>query len=517
LFDVLPRNLRSSIYHLFVFFLFVLVSLTLINEAMVRGLGHDEHQFVASGRLLADEGLLPYRDYPYFHTPYLTFIYAAIYRFTSFNLMPARLFSVLSALGGLGLVYSLTVGRLRGQSSVLRLGIPSVSVLMLVFNPIFRYTSGQAWNHDLPILLTLLAFLAWLRSNTDPRWLFLSGALVGFAVGVRLSFLVIAPPFLLISFFASPSGSNRKRLGRPGWFTIGLVLSLLPLLAVALTAPRAFLFGNLEYIRLNTLFRLEMGFDERMDLAGKLSFLIEVIAEPGSLPLFAGYILISLASLPELLRKGGHARWAVLLIHLVVISLFAAALVPTPAWPQYFFAPLPWMTLGVAFGLSLLLERALSVRWLFGAFALAGAVVVLFGWQGYPSIQGLTAPHRWATLRIHRIGEEINRQVGQGKVLTLAPIYPLEGGVEIFPSLTTGPFAWRTAGFVSDSARRQFGVLAPENLERTAEKEILAGILVGPEGELEGPFLDLARGKAYRSVILADDLTLFIPPSRSNP
>ena len=40
---------------------------------MRRGLNHDEHQFVASGALIARDGLLPYRDFPYFHVPTLSF------------------------------------------------------------------------------------------------------------------------------------------------------------------------------------------------------------------------------------------------------------------------------------------------------------------------------------------------------------------------------------------------------------------------------------------------------------
>ena len=52
--------------------------------AMGRGLNVDEHQFVASGALLAREGLLPYRDYPFFHTPDLSFVYALLFRCTDY-------------------------------------------------------------------------------------------------------------------------------------------------------------------------------------------------------------------------------------------------------------------------------------------------------------------------------------------------------------------------------------------------------------------------------------------------
>jgi hypothetical protein len=42
-------------------------------------LNHDEHQFVAPSVLLLREGLLPYRDYPFFHTPNLVFVFAPLF------------------------------------------------------------------------------------------------------------------------------------------------------------------------------------------------------------------------------------------------------------------------------------------------------------------------------------------------------------------------------------------------------------------------------------------------------
>ena len=50
---------------------FALITVSLFAIAMCRGLSRDEHQFIAAGALLATEGLLPYRDFPYFHVPNL--------------------------------------------------------------------------------------------------------------------------------------------------------------------------------------------------------------------------------------------------------------------------------------------------------------------------------------------------------------------------------------------------------------------------------------------------------------
>jgi hypothetical protein len=70
------RWLLATVVALFL----VEVLLLVAGVNLRRGLNHDEHQFVASGVLLARQGLLPYRDFPYFHVPLLSVIYARSFR-----------------------------------------------------------------------------------------------------------------------------------------------------------------------------------------------------------------------------------------------------------------------------------------------------------------------------------------------------------------------------------------------------------------------------------------------------
>src|SRR6266571_4053576 len=86
---------------------FLCVALLLVGQAMAKPLDHDEHQFVASGWLLAHEGLLPYRDYPYFHLPYMSLVYAVVYAFTTYPMLAARLIETAGALGSAILIYAL--------------------------------------------------------------------------------------------------------------------------------------------------------------------------------------------------------------------------------------------------------------------------------------------------------------------------------------------------------------------------------------------------------------------------
>src|SRR5437868_2817504 len=73
----------------------LMVGLLLLGLSMTKRLDHDEHQFIASGVLWARRGLLPYRDYPYFHMPYMVFVYGLLFKLSDHLLLVARVFTVL--------------------------------------------------------------------------------------------------------------------------------------------------------------------------------------------------------------------------------------------------------------------------------------------------------------------------------------------------------------------------------------------------------------------------------------
>ena len=85
--------------------LLLILSTVLAGVALPREIDHDEHQFVASGILLARQGLLPYRDYPYFHVPNLVYLYGLIDLLAASPLLAARLTSLAFATLSLGIVF----------------------------------------------------------------------------------------------------------------------------------------------------------------------------------------------------------------------------------------------------------------------------------------------------------------------------------------------------------------------------------------------------------------------------
>ena len=75
------------------------------SRTMQRALDHDEHQFVASAVAWSRDGLLPYRDFPHFHMPYLVWLYGLGDLLTGRPYLVARLLSVAGAVATLGLVH----------------------------------------------------------------------------------------------------------------------------------------------------------------------------------------------------------------------------------------------------------------------------------------------------------------------------------------------------------------------------------------------------------------------------
>jgi hypothetical protein len=486
-------------------------------------LDHDEHQFVASGMLLARDGLLPYRDYPYHHLPYLTFLYALVFSLTDHVLLAARITSVAFAAGAIAIVAHL-VGRifddLRPWS---RFALGAAFAVVLIVNPLFMYAAGRAWNHDASVFFALLAFYCMHRAagdrsarTQDPggwphevRWLAASGAAIGLAVGIRSSFAFLVPGYC-IGVLLLPGGRDlRTVLVRAAAFSAGVAAAMLPLVPFALVSPEGFLHGNMRYnLELNPEYRRLLSHQTAMTMRAKLDYLFfEVAPLKRNLFLFLAFAATSCALVA---RKGRRYAFETRLIVALLPFLVFAALSATPSWYQYYYPLVPYLVLGIAFACA----DHKAMRW--RAVALGAAAVLLAG-----SVVALRhygeaferTPRRWTAICLHELGRSMAERIGFGRMLTLGPIFPLEGGAPIYPELATGPFSYRTASLVPAGERQTLHLAGPEDLERVLTAEQPSGILTGVETnsaeKLEDALVAYATAHGYRPLRANDTLTLW--------
>jgi len=500
--------------------IFVYLFAVLFANGMTQRLDRDEHQFIASGALLADKMLLPYRDYPYFHTPNLVIVYAALFKVFHHYLLAARASSVVSAWCMLTLIFIVVVKVCSGYRLFTRFLIGLCVVILLLMNPVFQYSSGLAWNHDLSILLCLVSCLLFLNGleMSKKGSLLLSGLFLGSSIGVRLSFILAVIPFLgaiLLWPAALSSAKSHKRVRSTLLFLSGLLLALLPSFLMIVLAPEQFVFGNIEYASLNTQWRQQIGYSRAMTLMGKIEyFKEEVFRLPGNLLLGVLFLfaMISIFGSPDWRKE---KDFKILFTFTLALFLLLGAFLPTPSWFQYFYAPIPFLILAIGYWIGENWSREFAGRAKISLLVICTLLSTYYGLD-YLNIDDLRHPSTWTTMQSHQTGIAIKEQAGKdARVLTLTPLFALEGGLSIYPELATGPFAWRTGSLISEDKRMVVKVISRENLASLIDRVPPDAILVDYEPNwIEQPMIDWALANGYRSIELGDkDFSLMVPPN----
>ena len=490
------------------FFLAVLA--LLFARAMTREISRDEEQFVSAGALLLREGALPYVDYPYFHVPNLAFVYAVLFAVSDHLLLAARSFNVLCGWLTLMVVFAVAAREFRHAGKA-QIWIAAAAAVTLLGSPLFRLTSGSAWNHDLAVLCAVAGFAALLRAHEGiaaHRWLAVSAVLLGVAIGTRLSFLPLIVPFACI---AAVTGSTpRERLLRIALFSAVVVVSLTPTLVLCARAPAQFFFDNFVYNgSLNRAYRVASG-NSGVQLSSKLLFIISLLKFPHTVVLLVAFVFLAIW-LP--LRNGwrGFIRDRSILAVVGCLPFLAiGAFAPSPSYKQYYYAFVPFLVLGCVFGLVRVWSddgRKRNSLLPAAALACVSAIALVID---LPLLGRLTAPGEWPPIRVHELGREV-RAYTAGPVLTLAPTIPLEGGADIYKEFATGLFAWRTAAFLPQDARPKSTMVGAATLDAFLATQPPAAIITrGRHTERQRPLSAYAQSHGYRRIPLRDDLELWL-------
>ena len=479
---------------------------------MGRNLNHDEHQFVAPAVLLSRAGLQPYRDYPLFHLPNLVFINAALIRFWNEPMMVARCLSMLSAL-----VTALLIFREAWQiSGPLKVGWKFAAAVgavgFLIFDPLFSFTTCRAWNHDTAAVFTVLAIILQIRAaQCDSLGLTAASAVcAGLAVGTRLTYAPILIPLWASTWlFPCPF---RRRLAFASIHLVAATAALGPSLFYLCTSPKQFVFGNFEFPRLRLLDPDNERIRKTMHPLRKLRFFVKEVALP-SLPLFLAYAAIGVRPVWRWLRGRSNGSFASALVLAIVPFALLGCFAPSRYQYQHFFIVAPLLVLGLVYGIGSLessrRSRSLLLSGLLLCFVTNSSIGIYISDDSlFPNL-----PREWFPNRVREIGRRVREQVPIGPILTLAPLYPLEGDLTIYPEFATGPFAWRSAPFASEEVRREMKLVAPDDLDEMLRERPPKGILTGVEEEsLEKPFVLYARAHGFRPIEMGRRRTLWVAP-----
>ena len=491
-------SISTKVINVIVILTLGVLSLALLANSMTKPLCHDEQMYTTGAVLLA-RGRMIYRDFSYVaQLPYHPLLCAALFRIfnTTHFLLVSRLVSavcdILIVVCILGIYW-----RIFGSFPLSRMLLGLSAVILYMFNLHVDYANGFAWNHDLVVLSVLLSFWLFVAADFNRKSKYLSiaaiGALLTFATCMRITTGLVLLLFFVF-LLAQPTNSIMQRFKTLLSFLIAAVIVLLWPVWTLVSAPRAFFLNVFWIPKLNSDWLHQIGM-----VHNKLSLIVTSLTTPGYMVLIV--IAIYLCAVIVCLRRKLTISDSRNLLLAVLLSLifFIIALVPPTMWWQYLAMPVPFLI--ISFAYPLLYIRRLADRSHPGTlFKIArclviacAAVAVMFHPVVLQRIPRLFKLQNWVPLGLHSISEDIAAKTAEPKlILTLAPLYALEGGCDIYTELSAGPFVYRVADRLSAWNRDITQTIGQRTLEELIKKSPPSALVIG----VEPKFLEFALFQA---------------------
>jgi hypothetical protein len=358
---------------------------------------------------------------------------------------------------------------------------------LCVFNCHFNDTNGFALDHDFAILCILVSF--WLLVSTDlqqrSRYLRIGAMSALLTLATCLHFIVAFVPLLFLIILLIQRGeSGEERLKTVLAFFIAPIIILILPIWTMIQAPRAFFINVFEMpilkMQLIRKTQLMMGMTFADRFAQTLSYLTDPAGVyPFLIVICLTVLIVSVRRKLELL----NLKNAILAILVPVILLIIALCSPQVMYENIAIL-VPFII--ISFAYPLLYLKRLSENGSNKPFNIASALVIACAFSQVASqtfllfrIPLISKPRSWVPMKVHEIAEEVARKTKEPKlIVTLAPLYALESGCEIYPELSSGWDGCKIASTLPASKREATNTLSPKTFRKMLEERPPSGIII---------------------------------------
>ena len=220
----------------------------------------------------------------------------------------------------------------------------------------------------------------------------------------------------------------------------------------------------------------------------KLGLIFGAFKTPGYLVLLVIAIYLCVVLLWQRRKLVQSKNRNLLLAALLVLMFFVIALIPPTMWVQYLAVPVPFIIISFAYPLFYVRDLAdkANDNKHYKVACTVVAVCVLLAVISYPVVLYRTivllVPESWVPIQVHKISQDIGEKTQEPKkILTLAPLFALEGDSEIYTELSCGSIVYRIGDRLSAWNREITHTAGQRDLAQMVEKEPPSAVIVNVE------------------------------------
>ncbi len=280
--------------------------------------------------------------------------------------------------------------------------------------------------------------------------------------------------FVMLLIQRAQSCEERIKTALP--FLFAPVVSLILPLWTIVQAPHAFYLNVLEMPILRMQLIRKMQLRMGLNLYNKLARILTYITDPrGIFPFLIVVCLIVLIILGRRKLVLSNLKHAILAILIPVVFLLFPLCCPEVLY-ENFAILIPFII--ISFAYPLLYLRMLRTNGPPRLFNIASIIVIACAFSQVASeplllrrMSQIFSPRNWVPMKVHQISGDVAEKIKEPKLIaTLAPLYALESGCDIYLELASGWDGCRIASTLSDSKREITNTLNPETFKEMLEE-----------------------------------------------
>ncbi|MCE5339524.1 MAG: hypothetical protein LLF92_00150 [Planctomycetaceae bacterium] len=480
--------MNKAYYKLMLLFAVVVLaflSLYLFAASMSKAMSSDEQMYCTGGYLIS-KGLMIYRDFSYAtQLPYHPLLCAAVYKLTGTThyLLAARLISIAFDIFIIICIFS-TFRKIFAEYYFSGTLLGLAACTLFVFNPFVSYLLGVAWNHDMTLLCIVLSFRIFIGEKHNTMRIFTIAALLTIAVWTRATSVFIMPIFLAMVIAKTRSNNiiinSARAKAHPTStsllaITLGVIAFSIVPVYIAIASGRAF-FVNIFLVSMlhgQLLHDLHIAYDKSyLTIWALRNFDSSFLIMTAVFICFCVFVFRKKITITQ--------KTNALLAFLLLITSFIITYFPPTMWKQYFGIPVIFIIIVMGFGLLYL--RTTGSYKICVAIFVALSLATMISQKPISKISKCLSPDNWTPIKIHNISKQIVATAQDSKtILTLSPLYAIEGGGQIYNELSAGVSAFRVADKLSATDRAVTHTAGLKELPKLTNAKPAGAIVIGPE------------------------------------